>query len=117
MQAEAVQLAAGDDTLWRFCQQCGKFEHVQKFDDAKRWAEDRAAGGSLRKMHRHSALQRCLGFNSLTVTPLTPCELHALTEVPLKAVAVCCTAPAVSVDPTGVAGPGWPSAGAAHEHC
>lgn len=35
MQAEAVQLTA-EDKLYRFCQQCGKFEHVSKFDNKKR---------------------------------------------------------------------------------
>jgi hypothetical protein len=33
MQALQVRLAAGDPVLYRFCQQCGKFEDVSKFGE------------------------------------------------------------------------------------
>lgn len=39
LQADAVQLSADDTNLWRFCQQCGKFEVLSKFDDGKRWVK------------------------------------------------------------------------------
>lgn len=36
MQAESVVLSETDPTPYRFCQQCGKFELVEKFDGTKR---------------------------------------------------------------------------------
>ena len=36
IQAESVMLSEDDSTPYRFCQQCGKFEQLNKFDGTKR---------------------------------------------------------------------------------
>lgn len=36
IQAESVLLSEVDSTPYRFCQQCGKFETLNKFDGVKR---------------------------------------------------------------------------------
>jgi hypothetical protein len=36
MQANAVLLSDRSCTAYRFCQQCGKFESIEKFDGSKR---------------------------------------------------------------------------------
>lgn len=38
IQAESVSLSEDSTTLHRFCQQCGKFEAIHKFDGTKRCA-------------------------------------------------------------------------------
>jgi len=41
LAAEQVQKRNGDSTLWRFCQQCGKLEPLDRFQGKRRYARRR----------------------------------------------------------------------------
>ena len=54
IQAESVLLADDDTQLHRFCQQCGKFEPLNKFDGTKRCARHDSAARRARRAWQFS---------------------------------------------------------------
>jgi hypothetical protein len=56
VQAESVMLSDDDTTAYRFCQQCGKFESLSKFDGTKRYEGPNCLTRGEVNMHTHPSL-------------------------------------------------------------